>query len=104
MPILHIMETNDEYDPYQHSIDWDRDNLTAPRWMLTLVNASHVPPYTQPGDPDFELVSAATVDFLDGTLKGHPDRLDRRRRRRRRPPRHRHPGALGNEPASADVV
>ena len=36
MPILHIMETNDEYDPYPHSIDWDRDNLTAPRWMLTL--------------------------------------------------------------------
>ena len=36
MPILHVMETNDEYDPYQHSIDWDRDNLTAPggcsRW------------------------------------------------------------------------
>ena len=36
MPILHVMETNDEYDPYQHSIDWDRENLTAPRWMLTL--------------------------------------------------------------------
>ncbi len=77
MPILHIMETNDEYDPYQHSIDWDRDNLTAPRWMLTLLNASHVPPYTQPGNAYFELVSVATIDFLDGTLKGHPDRLDR---------------------------
>jgi dienelactone hydrolase len=76
-PILHIMETNDEYDPYQHSIDWDRDNLTSPRWMLTLVNASHVPPYTRPGNPYFELVIATTVDFLDGTLKGHPDRLDR---------------------------
>ena len=25
----------------------------------------------------FELVSVATVDFLDGTLKGHPERLDR---------------------------
>ena len=34
-PILHIMETNDEYDPYPHSIEWDRDNLTAPRWMVT---------------------------------------------------------------------
>lgn len=77
MPILHIMETNDEYDPYQHSIDWDRDNLTAPRWMLTLLNASHVPPYTQPGNAYFELVSTATIDFLDGTLKGRPDRLDR---------------------------
>ncbi len=76
MPILHVMETNDEYDPYQHSIDWDRDNLTAPRWMLTLVNGSHVPPYTQPGNPYFELVSVTTVDFLDGTLKDRPDRLD----------------------------
>ncbi len=52
-PILHIMETNDEYDPYPHSIQWDRDNLTAPRWMVSL-NSSHVPPYTQPGDPALE--------------------------------------------------
>lgn len=74
-PILHILETDDEYDPYPHSIEWDRDNLTAPRWMLTL-NSSHVPPYTQPGDPAFELTSAVTVAFLDGTLKGHPERLD----------------------------
>jgi dienelactone hydrolase len=74
-PILHIMETNDEYDPYQHSIDWDRENLTSPRWMVSL-NSSHVPPYTQPGDPAFELVSRITVAYLDGTLKGHPERLD----------------------------
>jgi hypothetical protein len=74
-PILHVMETDDEYDPYPHSIQWDRDNLTAPRWMVSL-NSSHVPPYTQPGDPAFELTSAITVAFLDGTLKGHPERLD----------------------------
>jgi dienelactone hydrolase len=74
-PILHIMETNDEYDPYPHSIQWDRDNLTTPRWMVSL-DSSHVPPYTQPGDPAFELVSSITVAFLDGTLKGHPERLD----------------------------
>jgi dienelactone hydrolase len=74
-PILHVMETNDEYDPYDHSIQWDRDNLTAPRWMVSL-NSSHVPPYTQPGDPAFELTSAFTIAFLDGTLKGHPERLD----------------------------
>jgi dienelactone hydrolase len=76
-PILHIMEDHDEYDSYADSIAWDRENLTAPRWMLSLVNASHVPPYTQPGNPHFELVSQATIDFLDGTLKGRPDRLDR---------------------------
>jgi dienelactone hydrolase len=74
-PILHIMEVNDEYDPYPHSIQWDRDNLTAPRWMVSL-DSSHVPPYTQPGDPAFELVSTITIAYLDGTLKGHPERLD----------------------------
>jgi len=77
LPILHVMETNDEYDPYQHSIDWDQQNLTPPRWMVTLLGASHVPPYTQPGNPYFELVSAATIDFLDGTLKGNADHLAR---------------------------
>jgi hypothetical protein len=74
-PILHIMETGDEYDPYPHSIDWDRANLTAPRWMVTL-NSSHVPPYTQPGNPAFELTSAITVAYLDGTLQGRANRLD----------------------------
>ena len=74
-PILHIMETNDEYDPYPHSIEWDRENLTSPRWMVSL-NSSHVPPYTRPGDPAFELVSRITIAYLDGTLKGHPERLD----------------------------
>jgi predicted dienelactone hydrolase len=76
VPILHVMETEDEYDPYQHSIDWDRENLDAPRWMLSLPGSSHVPPYTQPGNAAFELVSAATIDFFDGTLKGHPEQLD----------------------------
>ena len=76
VPILHVMETEDEYDPYQHSIDWDRENLDAPRWMLSLPGSSHVPPYTQPGNAAFELVSAATIDFFDGTLKGHPGQLD----------------------------
>jgi dienelactone hydrolase len=74
-PILHVMETNDEYDPYPHSVEWDRANLTSPRWMVSL-NSSHVPPYTQPGDPAFELVSRITIAYLDGTLKGHPQQLD----------------------------
>jgi dienelactone hydrolase len=74
-PILHIMEVNDEYDPYPHSIQWDRDNLTAPRWLVSL-QSSHVPPYTRPGDPAFELVSTITVAFFDGTLRDRPARLD----------------------------
>ena len=75
-PILHIMETNDEYDPYPHSIQWDRDNLTAPRWMVSLFS-SHVPPYTRPGRPDVRARRARSpTAFLDGTVKGHPERLD----------------------------
>jgi dienelactone hydrolase len=74
-PILHIMETGDEYDPYDHSIAWDRENLTSPRWLLSL-NSSHVPPYTQPGDPAFELVSKVTIAYLDGTLKGSSEQLE----------------------------
>ena len=45
--------------------------------MLTLQGATHVPPYTVPGNPYFELLASVVVDFLDGTLKGHPERLDR---------------------------
>ncbi|MFI5047450.1 MAG: alpha/beta hydrolase family protein [Acidimicrobiia bacterium] len=76
-PILHVMETGDEYDPYPDSIAWDRANLTTPRWMFTLQGATHVPPYQVPGNPHFELLASVVVDFLDGTLKGHPERLDR---------------------------
>ena len=77
VPILHIMETNDEFDPYDHTIAWDRDNLSPPRWMFTLVEAGHAPPYTQANNPFFPMVSTVTIDFLDGTLKGHRERLDR---------------------------
>ena len=55
----------------------DRENLTAPRWLLTLESVSHVPPYTRVGNAHFELLIDITIDFLDGTLKGHPERLDR---------------------------
>ena len=63
-----------------------------------------MPPYTQPGNPYFELVSAATVDFLDGTLKGHPDRLDRIAADVAAHPDIAQPGALSNEPASTDGI
>jgi dienelactone hydrolase len=74
-PILHILETGDEFDPYDASIAWDRANLSPPRWMVTL-QSSHVPPYTQPGDPAFELVAKVTVAFLNGTLSNQPGQLD----------------------------
>jgi dienelactone hydrolase len=73
VPVLHIMDDHDKYDPYPASIAFDRQNLPAPKAMLTLVNAVHDLPFEQPSDPHFDLVVHATVDFLDATLKGHPE-------------------------------
>ncbi len=73
VPALHVMDDHDQYDPYPASIAFDRQNLPAPKALLTLVNAPHLPPYSQPADPHFDLVVHATVDFLDAALKGHPE-------------------------------
>ena len=73
VPVLHIMNDHDEYDSYAASIAWDRQNLPAPRYLLTLVSEMHAPAFTDPSDPHFDLVARATVDFLDGTLKGRTD-------------------------------
>jgi dienelactone hydrolase len=75
VPILHVMEDHDEYDAYPPSVAWDRTNLPAPKELLTLVSAIHLPPYSDPTDPHFNVVVAAAVDFLDATLKGRPDGL-----------------------------
>lgn len=73
VPVLHIMNDHDQYDPYAASIAWDRQNLPAPRYLLTLVSETHAPAFTDPSDPHFDLVVRATVDFLDGTLNGRAD-------------------------------
>jgi dienelactone hydrolase len=70
VPVLHIMNDHDQYDSYAASIAWDRQNLPTPRYLLTLVSEVHVPAYTDPRDPHFDLVVQATLDFLDGTLNG----------------------------------
>jgi dienelactone hydrolase len=75
VPVLHVMDDHDQYDPYPASIAFDRQNLPAPKDLLTLVSANHLPPYTEPGDPHFDLVASATVDFLDATLKHRTDGL-----------------------------
>jgi dienelactone hydrolase len=74
VPIMHVMETGDEYDPYGPSIAWDRTYLDDPRWLLTLVGATHAPPYTRVTDRWFPVLVDATIAFLDGTLKV-PERL-----------------------------
>jgi hypothetical protein len=44
---------------------------------MVSLSSTHVPPYTQPGDPAFELVSKLTIAYLDGTLKGSSEQLER---------------------------
>ena len=76
VPVLHIMGEADELQPYDEAIQWDRDNLTPPRWSVTLVGGTHAPPYRSPSSPHFDGVVTITTDFLDGTLKGHPEKLN----------------------------
>lgn len=75
VPVLHVMSDADELQPYADALAWDRDNLTPPRWMLTLVGGEHAPPYRSAESPHFDGLVDATTAFLDGTLKGHPERL-----------------------------
>ena len=75
IPVLHLMGEVDELQPYAGAIQWDRDNLTTPRWMLTLVGGTHESPYRSPADARFDGVVETTTAFLDGTLKDHPERL-----------------------------
>ena len=73
--ILHVLGSNDELQPWGAAIQWDRDNLTPPRWSVTLVGGSHAPPYKSPASPYFDGVATISTDFLDGTLKGHQEKL-----------------------------
>jgi dienelactone hydrolase len=75
-PFLHFLSEDDEYNPFDSAVAWDRAYLGSPRWTIGLLGADHAPPYRDPSDPHFEVVAAATVDFLDATLKGRPDGLD----------------------------
>jgi dienelactone hydrolase len=74
-PFLHYLSELDEYDPYDRAISYDRAYLQPPHWVISSWGANHTGPYTDPGDPHFALVAKTTVDFLDGTLKGHPESI-----------------------------
>src|SRR5262245_34529162 len=67
---LHFLSDGDVYNDFGASVAWDDANLADPRWTVALWGADHTGPYMNPGDPHFELVAQATVDFLDQELKG----------------------------------
>jgi dienelactone hydrolase len=72
VPVLHVMADHDQYNVYNDSVGFDRAHLSAPRDLLTLRNATHEPPFTDPRDPHFDVVARVAVDFLDGALKARP--------------------------------
>jgi len=74
-PILHVLSDHDDYNPYDQAIGWDRGVLQEPKHVLSLWNAAHGPPYSNPADPHFDVVVRVTVDFLDATLKAHPETM-----------------------------
>lgn len=77
VPIMHLLGEADELQPYGAAIAYDREELDAPKWSVTLVNGAHAPPYRSPSSPYFDGVVAMTTDFWDGTLKSRPERLAR---------------------------
>jgi fermentation-respiration switch protein FrsA (DUF1100 family) len=74
-PILHVHSDTDVYNPYDEAIAWDNANLREPKTVMTLVNATHAAPYTDPSDPHFSTLLRTTIAFLDTTLKMHPETL-----------------------------
>jgi dienelactone hydrolase len=74
-PILHVLSDQDEFNPYDQAISWDRANLQPPKYTVTLWNATHGDPYANPADPHFDLLVGVTIAFLDTTLKAHPEAM-----------------------------
>jgi dienelactone hydrolase len=74
-PILHVLSDHDEYNPYGQAINWNRANLQTPKYTVSLWNATHADPYSNPADPHFELLVGVTIAFLDTTLKAHPETM-----------------------------
>jgi fermentation-respiration switch protein FrsA (DUF1100 family) len=74
-PILHVHSDTDEFNPFDEALAWDDANLQQPKTVMSLVDATHLAPYSDPGDPHFDTLVGVTIAFLDATLKGHPEML-----------------------------
>jgi dienelactone hydrolase len=75
VPVMHVMGERDELQSYSAAIEWDRENLGQPRWMVTALGGNHAAPYTSPASPHFDGVVRMTTDFFDGILRGRPASL-----------------------------
>jgi pimeloyl-ACP methyl ester carboxylesterase len=71
-PVLFINGDRDEYFP-PDVFTAAYTNASVPKYEITLVGASHKPPYQRRGDQHFAVVVATTIDFLDAVIGRHPD-------------------------------
>ncbi|MFN8026100.1 MAG: hypothetical protein U0W40_07035 [Acidimicrobiia bacterium] len=69
--ILHVHSDIDEYNPFDEAVAWDAANLQEPKTVMSLVNGTHLAPYSDPNDPHFSTVVTRTI-VLDTYLKAHP--------------------------------
>jgi fermentation-respiration switch protein FrsA (DUF1100 family) len=72
VPVLLINGDHDEYFP-PDVFNAGYTNASPPKYDITLVGATHKPPYQQPRDAHFPIVAATSIDFLNNTLDNHPD-------------------------------
>jgi len=73
VPLLVVQGTADTINPPPCSIQL-YNAAPSPKYYLSLLGATHEPPYLDPG-PLRTLVETTTTDFLDGYLKGRSTAL-----------------------------
>jgi fermentation-respiration switch protein FrsA (DUF1100 family) len=68
-PLLAIQGTDDTINPPSMT-SYFFDQAGRPKFLLQLIGAGHLPPYTEPG-PELTEVEHMTLAFLNHYLKGH---------------------------------
>jgi len=74
-PLLAAQGTADPINPPRVTYRWFK-HARRPKYLLRLLGARHLPPYTEPG-PDLEIVERVTLAFLDAYLENAPGALER---------------------------
>lgn len=73
-PLLATQGTADTINPPAQTYSFFR-SASPPKYLLKLLGASHLPPYTQPG-PELSTVERMTLAFLGRYLKNEPGQLN----------------------------
>ncbi len=74
-PLLAVQGTADAINPPGDTYSFYRE-AAPPKFLLQLLGAAHLPPYTEPG-PELSAVERTTVAFLDAFLKRRRGSLGR---------------------------